>query len=91
MDSFVTSWVIVSFSARTLLHAVSYTFVVGQITVHHQGSIPDKGRDFYLHHHVQIDLGPTQPHIQWAPSALSQGMKRPERETDHLPSSGADA
>jgi hypothetical protein len=28
-------------------------------------------------------LGPTQPHIQWAPGTLFQGMKRTGREADH--------
>jgi hypothetical protein len=33
-------------------------------------------------------LGPTQPSIQWVPGALSPGVKRPGRESDHsLPSS----
>jgi hypothetical protein len=33
-------------------------------------------------------LGPTQLPIQWAPGALSLGVKRPGREADHsLPSS----
>jgi hypothetical protein len=33
-------------------------------------------------------LGPAQPPIQWVPGALSLGVKRPGRETDHsLPSS----
>jgi hypothetical protein len=30
-------------------------------------------------------LGPTQPHIQWVPGALSLGVKRPGREADHSP------
>jgi hypothetical protein len=30
-------------------------------------------------------LGPTQPPIQWVKRALSQGVKRPGREADHLP------
>jgi hypothetical protein len=30
-------------------------------------------------------LGPTQPPIQWVPGALSLGIKRPGRETDHSP------
>jgi hypothetical protein len=31
-------------------------------------------------------LGPTQPPIQWVSGALSLGVKRPEREADHLAS-----
>jgi len=30
---------------------------------------------------------PTQPPIQWVPGALSPGVKRPGRETDHSPPS----
>jgi hypothetical protein len=30
-------------------------------------------------------LGPTQPPIQWVPGTLSLGVKRPGRESDHLP------
>jgi hypothetical protein len=35
-------------------------------------------------------LGPTQPPIQWLPGALSLGVKRPGRETDHSPPSSAE-
>jgi hypothetical protein len=35
-------------------------------------------------------LGPTQPPIYWLPGALSLGVKRPARETDHSPLSTAD-
>jgi hypothetical protein len=35
-------------------------------------------------------LGPTQPPIQWAPGALSLGVKLPGREADHSPSSSAE-
>jgi hypothetical protein len=35
-------------------------------------------------------LGPTQPPIQWVPEALSLGVKRPGREADRLPLSGAE-
>jgi hypothetical protein len=34
--------------------------------------------------------GPTQPHIQWVPGALSPGVKRPEREADNSPPSSAE-
>jgi hypothetical protein len=34
-------------------------------------------------------LGPTQPPVQWVRGALSSGVKRQERETDHLPPSSA--
>jgi hypothetical protein len=32
----------------------------------------------------------TQPPIQWLPGALSLGVKRPGREADHSPPSGAE-
>jgi len=38
----------------------------------------------------RTDLGPTQPPIQWIPGALSLGVKRPGRQTDHSPPSIAE-
>jgi hypothetical protein len=35
-------------------------------------------------------LGPSQPHIQWVPGALSQGVKRSGREGDHSPPTRAE-
>jgi hypothetical protein len=35
-------------------------------------------------------LGPTQPPLQWVAGALSLGVKRPGRETDHSPPSTAE-
>jgi hypothetical protein len=35
-------------------------------------------------------LGPTQPPIQCITGALSPGVKRPEREADHSPPTGAE-
>jgi hypothetical protein len=35
-------------------------------------------------------LGCTQPPIQWVRGAVSPGVKRPERETDHLPPTSAE-
>jgi hypothetical protein len=35
-------------------------------------------------------LGPTQPPIQWVPGAVSLGVKRPGRESDHSPPSSAE-
>jgi hypothetical protein len=39
---------------------------------------------------IRQALRPTQPRIQWAPGALSVGVKRPGRESDHLPPSSAE-
>jgi hypothetical protein len=35
-------------------------------------------------------LGPTHPAIQWVPGALSLGVNRPGRETDHSPPSSVE-
>jgi hypothetical protein len=51
------------------------------------GSIPDKGR-ICSHFHI-VQTGPTQL-LLWIPEALSQGVKRSERETVHLSPSGAE-
>jgi hypothetical protein len=39
----------------------------------------------------RLALGPTQSPIQWVPEALSPGVKRQMRETDHLDSSSPEA
>jgi hypothetical protein len=47
--------------------------------------------NFSLHHTAsRTALRPTQPPIQWMPRALSLGVKRPGRETDHSPPSSAE-
>jgi hypothetical protein len=38
----------------------------------------------------RLALGSIQPPIQWVPSALPKGVKRPEREADHLPPTSAE-
>jgi hypothetical protein len=38
----------------------------------------------------KLALGPTQPPIYWVPGALTPGLKRPERETNHSLPSGAE-
>jgi hypothetical protein len=35
-------------------------------------------------------LGSTQPPVQWVPGALSPGVKRQERESDHSPPANAE-
>jgi len=37
----------------------------------------------------KLDLGPTQPPIQWVLEALSGGLKQPVHEADHSPPSSA--
>jgi len=39
---------------------------------------------------ILISLGPTQPPVQWVPEALSLGVKRPDRKSDHSPPSSAE-
>jgi hypothetical protein len=43
--------------------------------------------NFSLDHRVQNGSGLTQPPIQWVSGAISLGVKRPGRETDHSPPS----
>jgi hypothetical protein len=53
-----------------------------------RGSIPGRGMQF-----ITTPYRPDQPlglPIQWILSDLSPGVKRPEREADHLPPSSAE-
>jgi hypothetical protein len=50
-------------------------------------SSPGKGWEFFS---SPPALGPTQPPSQWAPGALSLGVKRPGREADHSSPSSAE-
>jgi hypothetical protein len=53
-------------------------------------SIPGKGKKIFSSPKSRPALGPTQPPIEWAPEALSPGLKWPGREADHLPPSSAE-
>jgi hypothetical protein len=55
-----------------------------------RGSIPGRGNVFLYSIAFRPNLGPTLPLIQWVPRALSPGVKRPRRETDHSPASSAE-
>jgi hypothetical protein len=46
--------------------------------------------DFSLHYRVQNGSRTHLASYQWAPGALSLGVKRPGREADHSPPSSAD-
>jgi hypothetical protein len=50
-----------------------------------RSSSPSRVKNFHFSTSSRPALGPTQPPIQWVPVALSTGVKRPRRETDHSP------
>jgi hypothetical protein len=49
-----------------------------------RGSIPGMTKKFPLSIASILTLESTQPHMPWVPAALSAGVKRAEREGDHL-------
>jgi hypothetical protein len=51
-----------------------------------RGSVAGTGKIFLFCTASRLAPGPTQPPIEWLAGALSLGVKRPGRETDHLPS-----
>jgi hypothetical protein len=56
-----------------------------------RGSIFDRWQEICLYSTApRPALGPTQPPIQWGTGVLSPAVKRPKRETDHSPPSGAE-
>jgi hypothetical protein len=48
-----------------------------------RSSSPDSVKNFLFSTSSRPALGSTQPRIQWEPGALSPGIKRPGRKTDH--------
>jgi hypothetical protein len=70
----------------------SYTWdsSLGKVTGYwlgYQGSVPVKGRDFCICHHIQIDSR-AHPAFYLMGAEFIPGAKRPKREKDHsLPSS----
>jgi hypothetical protein len=56
-----------------------------------RGSIPDKGKKFYVLHSVQSGSGAHPFSIEMCTrGALSPGIKRTGRDADHSPPSGAE-
>jgi hypothetical protein len=53
-------------------------------------SSPGRVKNFHFSISFRPALGPTQPPIQWVPSALSSRLKRPGREADHSPPTSAE-
>jgi hypothetical protein len=57
---------------------------------HSAGLRSGRGLGIFLFTASRTTLGPTQPPIQWVPGVLYLGIKRPGREADHSPPSGAE-
>jgi hypothetical protein len=53
-------------------------------------SSPGRVKNFLFSTSSRLALGPTQPTIQWAPGALSLGVKQSGREADHSPPASAE-
>jgi hypothetical protein len=53
-------------------------------------SSPGRFKSFLFTTPSRLALRPTQSPIQWVPSALSPGVKRPGREADHSPPTSAE-
>jgi hypothetical protein len=73
----------------TFLLIVSYngTFLIISDGPEGRGLIPRGGKIFLLSVTSKPALGPTHPPIQWVSGALSQGVKRQGRQSDHSPPS----
>jgi hypothetical protein len=55
-----------------------------------RSSSPGRVKNFLFSTSSRPALGPIQPPIQWAPGALSPGVKRQGREDDHSPPTSAE-
>jgi hypothetical protein len=53
-------------------------------------SSSDRVKIFLFSTSSRSALGPTQPPIQWVRVAISSGVKRPRREADNSPPTGAE-
>jgi hypothetical protein len=55
-----------------------------------RNSSPGKAKNFPFSISCRLDLGPTQPPIQWVPGSLSPGVKRLGRQADYSPPPSAE-
>jgi hypothetical protein len=73
------------------IYAVSRDSIVGTVTclraerLRKRSSITFMGKLFFVLPSFLTDSGVTQPPIQWAQLALSEGVSQPEREVYHSP------
>jgi hypothetical protein len=82
---------------RLIKHRDNLTFTLRNLPIALSYGLDDRGFEsrqelgiFLLTTVSRPALGPTQLPIQWVQGALPLGVKRPEREADHLPPSSAE-
>jgi hypothetical protein len=63
--------------------------IVTRLRAGRPGFDSGQGKRIFLVTVSRPAVGPTQPPIQWAPGAVSPGVKRPGREADHSHPSNA--
>jgi hypothetical protein len=85
---------ITAFSVKLIITTTA-TAVVGIATGYGQGpggrsSSPGRVKNVLFSKSSRPALGSTQPPIQYVPGALSPGVKRPGRESDHSPPASAE-
>jgi hypothetical protein len=74
-----------------MIHFRTLTYHYGLYDRVYRVRFPAGAGNFSLHHRVQNGSGAhPASSIQWVPGALSPGVKRPEREAEHLPPSSAE-
>jgi hypothetical protein len=75
--------------ALALLLTITWVDIETDCWMDDRGSITGTDRIFLFSTTSRPPLQPIQPHIQLVLRAISQGLKRQERETDHSPSVSA--
>jgi hypothetical protein len=78
---FVPQYVIVVGLRFKMVHHVVWSrgssgSIMSDYVLDDRGSMPDRGKGFFLAPASRPVLGPTQPPIQWVPGVLSPGVKR---------------